>query len=117
MAAKRTDLEPARVGYQKTYYVRFRDHLGRNLNLDGYTLTATAVKDDGSTYLTPTIAALSQQDPNMGVAGVTFTAANLAAATTTTPWKLDCFAAVSGGNAEPVVERFQFHVEAKETSA
>jgi len=118
MAIDRMDLEPARVGYEMAYVLGpYTDAFGRAVDVSGYTITATAVKDDGSTYVVPTITKLTQDGLTLGCIEVVVASSDLAAATTATPWKLDVFYAASGGNARPIVERYQFHVEAKETAA
>jgi hypothetical protein len=115
MAVERKHLETATAGYQKTFLIRM-EYRGAWLNGDDYdTPTVKAVKPNGSTYVTPTGAWKSPQTgEDLGALTVVFTSASLDTAGT---WKFDVYLAESGGNAEPILDRFTFECKAKETEA
>jgi len=107
-------LHSAVVGRQKTWRIVIeRD--GETLDLTGMTLTVTAVKPDGTTFVVPD-SALESPQVGSSRGALTVTAA-YSVLDTEGDWGLDVFLGSSSTTVEPVDERLVFRAEAKETFA
>ena len=116
----RDAIEPALVGYEKTWLFRVK-HRGENLNLDTgtnapFTITATAAcMDTGDQDLTVTVAKYTQAGEDVGLFKATIASTVLTAAREG-QWKMNIYIAASGGNAQPLDER-AFTLRPVETEA